>query len=155
MQILAFSALLDVRFYIIHIAGHCCLGLLRGHSSTFYYNKHNRTEFNINWFSQLIVSYGGCEEKSLSDYCENKWYEQKKVLFKIRIWRTLGVAMLLCEEVQFGWRFSVLQGFGGTEVLRVFAPPFPLSPCRCAVNVGQPTDLFWKYAPPLASKKRM
>jgi len=85
----------------------------------------------------------------IRDMNRKKFYQPK------RIWRTLGVAMLLCEEVQFGWRFSVLQGFGGAEVLRVFAPPFPLSPCRCAVNVGQPTDLFWKYAPPLASKKRM
>jgi len=84
-----------------------------------------------------------------------RYMNRRKFYQLIQIWRTLGVAMLLCEEVQFGWRFSVLQGFEGAEVLRVFAPPFPLSPCRYAVNVGQPTDLFWKYAPPLASKKRM
>jgi hypothetical protein len=73
----------------------------------------------------------------------------------ILIWRTWGVAMMLCEEVLFGWWFSELEGHGGAEVLRVFAPPFPLSPCRRAVNVGQPTDLFWKHAPPLAGKKSM
>jgi len=42
--------------------------------------NHSRTEFYINWFSPLIIPYGCCEGKSLSDYYENKGYEQEKVL---------------------------------------------------------------------------